>query len=141
MAEVCTLDWHINPFRADRFLDLWEPSAAKAPAYGAKSWSLTRSTDDPLAFGASSCFLTRSIDDPLLFRQVSVWDSKDDFENYWGSDEITALMRASLSRFDLTRSVSRVSTPRVITASSGATCTSASPDTEIVRGPQLERRI
>ena len=31
MAEVCTLDWHITPFRADRFLDLWEPMAAKAP--------------------------------------------------------------------------------------------------------------
>ena len=50
MAEVCTLDWHIVPFRSDRFLDLWEPMAAKAPAYGAKSWSLIRSTDDPQAF-------------------------------------------------------------------------------------------
>ena len=50
MAEVCTLDWHITPFRADRFLDLWEPIAAKAPAYGAKSWSLIRSIDDPQSF-------------------------------------------------------------------------------------------
>ena len=23
MAEVCTLDWHIAPFRADRWLDAW----------------------------------------------------------------------------------------------------------------------
>ena len=59
MAEVCTLDWHITPLRADRFLDLWEPAAAKAPAYGAKSWSLIRSTDDPLAF-----------------RQTMVWESR-----------------------------------------------------------------
>ena len=72
MAEVCTLDWHITPMRADRFLDLWEPSAAKAPAYGAKSWSLTRSTDDPLAF-----------------RQTMIWESRSDFERYWYSEEIS----------------------------------------------------
>ena len=59
MAEVCTLDWHIAPFRADRWLDLWEPAAAKMPAYGASSWSLTR-----------------SIDDPLAFRQESIWESR-----------------------------------------------------------------
>ena len=73
MAEVCTLDWHIAPFRADRWLDLWEPAAAKMPAYGAKSWSLTR-----------------SIDDPLAFRQTSVWESRADFERYWFSEEIEA---------------------------------------------------
>ena len=50
MAEVCVLDWHIAPFRADRWLDLWEPAAARMPAFGARSWSLTRSIDDPLAF-------------------------------------------------------------------------------------------
>ena len=42
MSEICVLDWHIAPFRADRWLDLWEPAAARMPAYGAKTWSLTR---------------------------------------------------------------------------------------------------
>jgi quinol monooxygenase YgiN len=69
--EVCTLDWHIAPLRADRFLDLWEPAAAKMPAYGAKSWSLIR-----------------SIDDPLAIRQTSTWESRADFERYWFSEEI-----------------------------------------------------
>ena len=73
MAEVCTLDWHIAPFRADRWLDLWEPAAARMPAFGAKSWSLTR-----------------SIDDPLAFQQTSVWESRSDFERYWYSEEIEA---------------------------------------------------
>ncbi len=41
------------------------------PAYGAKSWSLTR-----------------SIDDPLSFQQTSVWESRADFERYWFSEEI-----------------------------------------------------
>jgi hypothetical protein len=84
MAEVCTLDWHINPFRADKFLDLWEPSAAKAPAYGAKSWSLIRSTDDPLAF-----------------RQTMVWESRADFERYWYSDEIAQARAAIIDLYDI----------------------------------------
>ena len=43
----------------------WEPGAARAMAFGAKSWSLTRSTDDP-----------------LLFRQASVWEDRADFDRH-----------------------------------------------------------
>jgi quinol monooxygenase YgiN len=71
MAEVCTLDWHIAPFRGDRWLDLWEPVAARMPAYGASSWSLIR-----------------SVDDPLSFRQTSTWESHADFERWWFSPEV-----------------------------------------------------
>jgi len=81
--EVCTLDWHIVPMRADRFLDLWEAAAAKAPAYGAKSWSLIRSTDDPLAI-----------------RQTMIWENRADFERYWYSDEIAALREAALNYYN-----------------------------------------
>jgi quinol monooxygenase YgiN len=84
MNEVCVLDWHVAPFRADRFLDLWEPAAAKMPAYGAKSWSLTRSTDDPLAI-----------------RQSSVWESRADFERYWFSEEIAAARAVVIDLYDL----------------------------------------
>jgi hypothetical protein len=84
MAEVCTLDWHITPFRADRFLDLWEPAAAKAPAFGAKSWSLIRSTDDPLAF-----------------RQTMIWESRSDFERYWYSDEIAQARATIIDLYDI----------------------------------------
>ena len=41
------------------------------PAYGAKSWSLTRADEDPLAF-----------------QQTMVWENKADFERYWFSAEI-----------------------------------------------------
>ncbi len=78
MAEVCTLDWHIAPFRADRWLDLWEPAAAKMPAYGARSWSLTR-----------------SIDDPLSFRQESIWDSRP-ISNATGTRQEIEAARASI---------------------------------------------
>jgi hypothetical protein len=71
MAEVCVIDWHIAPFRADRWLDLWEPAAARMPSFGAKSWSLTR-----------------AVDDPLHFQQTSVWERRADFERYWFSEEV-----------------------------------------------------
>jgi hypothetical protein len=71
MLEVCRLDWHISPLRGARWLDLWEPAAAKCTAYGAKSWSLTRYTDDPNAF-----------------QQTMVWEDRADFERYWFSQEI-----------------------------------------------------
>ena len=68
------IDWHTHPFRADQWLEAWRPALDRARA-----------------FGASSCYLTRSTDDPLHFRQVSTWESKDDFERYWFSDEIAAI--------------------------------------------------
>jgi hypothetical protein len=71
LPEVCYIDWHVHPFRADRWLAAWRPAAERA-----------------LSFGAGSCTITRSIDDPLLFRQISLWDDRADFERYWFSDEI-----------------------------------------------------
>jgi hypothetical protein len=84
MAEVNRLDWHITPLRADRWLDVWEPAAAKMPAYGAKSWSLTR-----------------AIDDPLSFQQTSVWEKRSDFERYWYSEEIEQARTAIISCYDI----------------------------------------
>jgi heme-degrading monooxygenase HmoA len=54
------------------------------PAYGAKSWSLTRSKDDPLAF-----------------RQTSYWNSRADFERYWYSDEIEKARAAVIDLYDI----------------------------------------
>jgi quinol monooxygenase YgiN len=82
--EVCTLDWHITPLRADRWLDLWEPAAARMPAFGAKSWSLIRSHDDP-----------------LHFVQTSIWESRADFERYWYSEEIGAARATIIDLYDI----------------------------------------
>lgn len=83
MAEVCTLDWHISPLRADRFLDLWEPAAARMPAFGATSWSLTRSTEDT-----------------NYFQQTSVWEKRSDFERYWYSEEIERARTSIIDIYD-----------------------------------------
>jgi quinol monooxygenase YgiN len=81
--EVCFIDWHVHPFRADRWFEIWEPAAARALGFGAKSWSLTRSADDP-----------------LLFRQTSTWENRADFERYWYSDEVSAIREQALDYFN-----------------------------------------
>ncbi len=73
MTEHNVIDFHVTPWRAERFFEIWEPAAARALSFGAKSWELTR-----------------SVEDPLLFRQTTVWEDRADFERYWYSDEVTA---------------------------------------------------
>ena len=80
--NVCVLDWHITPFRADRWFEIWLPAAERALAFGATSWSITR-----------------SIDDPSHFRQTSVWRDKDDFDLYWASDEVSVIRQDALKYF------------------------------------------
>jgi hypothetical protein len=48
--DVVYIEWHITPFRADRWYEIWEPAAARVMAFGAKGWSLTRNVEDPLHF-------------------------------------------------------------------------------------------
>jgi quinol monooxygenase YgiN len=80
--EVNYIDWHVTPFRADRWLEIWRPALDRA-----------------LAFGATASYITRSEDDPLHFRQVTVWNDRADFERYWASDELSALREEALTYF------------------------------------------
>ena len=84
MAEICYIEWHATPFRTDDFLEIWRPAAERAPAFGAKSWSLTR-----------------DIDDPQHIRQAMVWDSREDFERFWYSDEVSAAREAAINYYDV----------------------------------------
>jgi heme-degrading monooxygenase HmoA len=83
MADVNYIEWHIHPFRADRWLEIWRPALDRA-----------------FSFGADACYLTRDVDDPLHFRQVSFWEDHVDFERYWYSDEISALREAALNYYN-----------------------------------------
>ncbi len=82
-VEVCYIDWHVHAFRAERWYEIWEPAAARAMAFGARAWTLTR-----------------DVDDPLHFRQSSVWDNRADFERYWYSDEVTAIREHAINYFN-----------------------------------------
>ena len=83
MADINYIDWHIHPFRADRWLEIWRPALDRA-----------------LAFGARWCYLTRDVEDPLHFRQVSGWEDHADFDRYWYSDEVSALREAALNYYN-----------------------------------------
>ncbi len=81
--EVIYIEWHVHPFRAERWYEIWEAGAARAMAFGAKGWSLTR-----------------NVEDPLHFRQASLWESREDFERYWYSDEISALREEAVDYYN-----------------------------------------
>ena len=81
-TEICVLDWHITPFRAERFYEIWLPAAERVLAFGATRWTISR-----------------SIDDPLHFRQTSSWRDRDDFERYWASDEVSSIRQDALKYF------------------------------------------
>ena len=66
------VSWTINPFRGDKFIDIWGPAAEAA-----------------LDFGATGQVLIRSADDPLKFVQYSAWPDKVSFERYWISEEVS----------------------------------------------------
>ena len=83
MENVNVIDWHIHPHRADRWYAAWLPAVERAGSFGATSWSLTRSEDDP-----------------LHFRQTTVWDSREDFERYWSSDAVAAAREAALNYYN-----------------------------------------
>jgi len=83
MAYISELSWHVTPFRAQRWIDLWEPAAAMATEYGAVNWQIYRSTEDP-----------------LLFRQVITWNDKADFESYWFSEEVSAIREQIIDMYD-----------------------------------------
>ena len=73
MAEVNVIDWHIHPFRADRWYEAWMPAFERAGPSARPTAAMTRSEDDP-----------------LHFRQTTVWESREDFDRYWASDEASA---------------------------------------------------
>jgi hypothetical protein len=81
--DVVYIDWHITPFRAERWYEIWEPAAARAMAFGAKGWSLTR-----------------NVEDPLHFRQGSAWDNREDFERYWYSNELAELREQAINYYN-----------------------------------------
>jgi hypothetical protein len=81
--EVVYVEWHDNPFRAELWYEIWEPAAARAMAFGAKGWSLTR-----------------NVEDPLHFRQASLWENHDDWDRYWYSDEVSALRGEAVNYYN-----------------------------------------
>ncbi|MEA2347258.1 MAG: hypothetical protein QOG62_1045, partial [Thermoleophilaceae bacterium] len=47
---VVEIAWIINPFRGDKFLEVWEPVAEASLDFGATAQTLIRSQTDPAKF-------------------------------------------------------------------------------------------
>jgi hypothetical protein len=69
---VYAVVWQVNPFRGDKFEEIWTPVARAAIDFGASSWTFFRSNDDP-----------------LTFMQMAVFESKLEWERYWLSEEVS----------------------------------------------------
>jgi quinol monooxygenase YgiN len=65
------IDYHLTPFRADRFATLYRPIVPRVMAYGAKGYAFYRSEDDSDHFVHSS-----------------LWEDRADFQRYWMSREM-----------------------------------------------------
>ena len=83
MNEVNVMNWHVNPFRADRWYAIWRPALERAGAFGAKRTMLTRSEEDH-----------------LHFVQTTVWESRDDFERFWASDEVSRAREDAINYYN-----------------------------------------
>jgi heme-degrading monooxygenase HmoA len=81
--HVNFIEWRVHPFRRDRFLAIWTPALDRA-----------------LAFGAKEAYLTRNYEDPLHLRQVTTWESRDDFDRFWASDEVSALRQEAINYYN-----------------------------------------
>ena len=71
MIEVCHIDFHLTPFRAERFASLYRPAVPRVLVYGAKAYAFYRSEDDA-----------------DHFVHESLWEDREDFKRYWFSREM-----------------------------------------------------
>jgi len=76
--------WVANPFRGDKFEAAWSGAAEAALDYGASSYALFRSKEDP-----------------LTFTQLAFFESKLDWERYWFSEEISAARAEATGLFQV----------------------------------------
>ncbi len=78
---VVQVAWVANPFRGEVFEAAWLPAAEAVLDYGATGWAFFRSEDGLLDF-----------------TQVAFFPTKDDWERYWYSEEISE-KRAELAGY------------------------------------------
>jgi hypothetical protein len=70
--HVVEISWIANPFRGDRFEEIWRPAAEAA-----------------LDYGATAQLFLRSETDRNMFVQYAAFPDKLLFERYWISEEIS----------------------------------------------------
>jgi quinol monooxygenase YgiN len=83
MIEMVMIDYHLTPFRAERFASLYRPVVPRVLVYGAKGYSFYRSEDD------SDHFV-----------HTSLWENRADFQRYWASREMQETRQKTLGLYE-----------------------------------------
>jgi quinol monooxygenase YgiN len=71
MIEMVQIDFHLTPFRAERFAALYRPVVPRVLVYGAKGYAFYRSEEDP-----------------DHFVHESLWEDRTGFDRFWMSREM-----------------------------------------------------
>jgi hypothetical protein len=82
--KLVEINWIANPFRGDKFAEVWAPAAAAVLKYGATEFEFFRSNEDR-----------------HQFTQLAYFDNKLDFERYWYSEEISDARAAASGWFQV----------------------------------------
>jgi quinol monooxygenase YgiN len=71
MIEMANIDFHLVPFRAQRFASLYRPVVPRVLVYGAVGYAFYRSEED------SDHFV-----------HASFWEDRESFRRFWDSREM-----------------------------------------------------
>ncbi len=83
MIEKVQIDYHLTPFRAEKFAALYRPVVPRVLAYGAKGYAFYRSEDD------SDHFVHESF-----------WEDRADFQRYWLSQEMARARESIIGLYE-----------------------------------------
>ena len=83
MIEMVQIDFHLTPFRAERFYGLYRPVVPRVMAYGAKGYNFYRSEED------SDHFVHESL-----------WEDRASFDRYWFSREMQEMRQKVIGLYE-----------------------------------------
>ena len=83
MIEMVQIDYHLTPFRSERFASLYRPIVPRVMAYGARGYSFLRSEEDSDHFVHSS-----------------LWEDRAAFQRFWLSREMQAMREKTAGLYE-----------------------------------------
>jgi heme-degrading monooxygenase HmoA len=83
LIDMAIIDYHLTPFRAQRFFDLYRPVVPRVLAYGAKGYSFFRIEEDA-----------------DHFVHTSLWEDRADFRRFWMSREMEAVRQRIIGLYE-----------------------------------------
>jgi quinol monooxygenase YgiN len=83
MIDVAQIDYHLTPFRAEKFYALYRPFVPRVLAFGAKGYSFYRYEEDA-----------------DHFVHASFWEDRAGFHRFWLSREMEAMREKIIGLYE-----------------------------------------